>query len=171
MLDNFHHLDFPASVLYQEQISEDSLHEAFWPVPALRLRAQRHPSGVVPGRVQVRASFVPIYQSGAARETRRKESLMMINDHTNGALDCTLFSDDLILLVQALNSYGEDYHPEIKKAGKVDRLEGMRTAFELAAHTCALVNDTSATPAQVRKCNAEVRRAFGFYTVSEKETA
>ena len=93
---------------------------------------------------------------------------MLINDHTNGVLECTLFSDDLTLLVQALNAYGEDYHPEIAKAGKVDRLEGLRSLFELAAHTCALVN-RAAKPDQVRKCNAEVRRDFGFYTIKNEE--
>jgi hypothetical protein len=93
---------------------------------------------------------------------------MLINDHTNGALDCTLFIDDLTLLVQALNAYGEDCHLEIAKAGKVEHLEGLRTVFKLAAHTCALVNKTSATPEQVRKCRREVRRDFGFYVIENE---
>jgi hypothetical protein len=170
-LDNFLGLEFPFAVLDQEHNAREIPYtNRFWLVSVCSLG-----SSIALAMFLVETDTgLFLYQDSQPEERlvrQQGESLMLIQDHTNGALDCTLFSDDLILLVQALNSYGEDCHPEIKKAGKVDRLEGMRTAFELAAHTCALVNDTSATPAQVRKCNADVRRAFGFYTINEKEAA
>jgi hypothetical protein len=89
---------------------------------------------------------------------------MYVTNHTDGALECVLFSDDLILLVRALNAYAEDYHTEINAGGHVPAVEGMRQQFELGAHLIALVNDSAALPDQVQKINADVRREFGFYT-------
>lgn len=94
---------------------------------------------------------------------------MLINDHTDGALCCTLFSDDLTVLVQALNAYGELCHPEIKAAGQVAAVEGFKELFELGAHLVALVNKTS--PEQVRECHSTVRRGFGFYTENTRNAA
>jgi hypothetical protein len=93
---------------------------------------------------------------------------MYTKNHTDGALECVLFADDLTLLVQALKAYEEDYHPEIKAAGQCGALDSLRNSFELGAHLIALVNDSAASPEQVRKINREVRRDFGFYTINEE---
>jgi hypothetical protein len=50
-------------------------------------------------------------------------------------------------------------------------LDSLRNSFELGAHLIALVNDSAATPDQVRKIAREVRRDFGFYTINEGKEA
>ena len=94
---------------------------------------------------------------------------MYTKNHTDGALECVLFADDLTLLVQALNAYGELCHPEIKAAGQCGALDSLRNSFELGAHLIALVNKSAATPAQIREIDREVRRDFGFYTINDEE--
>jgi hypothetical protein len=96
---------------------------------------------------------------------------MYVKTHTDGALECVLFADDLTLLVQALKAYEEENHPEIKAAGQCGALDSLRNSFELGAHLIALVNDSAATPDQVRKIAREVRRDFGFYTINEGKEA
>jgi hypothetical protein len=96
---------------------------------------------------------------------------MYVKTHTGGALECVLFADDLVLLVQALKAYEEENYPEIKAAGQCGALDSLRNSFELGAHLIALVNDSEATPAQINKCFDEVRRDFGFYTIDARNAA
>jgi hypothetical protein len=94
---------------------------------------------------------------------------MYVENHTNGALECVLFADDLILLVRALNAYAEDHHTEIDARGNVPAVEGLRQQFELGAHLVELVNGSPLPTEQVKACFQTVRRDFGFYTTEENE--
>ncbi len=94
---------------------------------------------------------------------------MYVKNHTDGALECVLFSADLILLVQALNAYAEEHHVEINAEGNVPALEGLRSQFELGAHLVELVIGSPLSTVAVQTCYDEVRKDLGFYEKPKTE--
>jgi hypothetical protein len=92
---------------------------------------------------------------------------MLAVNHTENALECVLFQNEIEALVKALHNYGELCHEEIKAAGDVEVVESLETALELAAHAVALAD--AADIRKVRQARLDVRKRLGFYSIPKEE--
>jgi hypothetical protein len=96
---------------------------------------------------------------------------MLIQDHTNGALECILFQDELIILVKALEALDEEGFDERYTRADEPILRGLRSTLEMVTHTCAIINRTANDPNEIKRVFRQTRKEFGVYSISEEDEA